>query len=162
MTSRMSWITATILLISDIEPTDLNIKLPFTDVVGEKEKLDLDGANATGTTDIAQTSEIPVKQAGENNYQNKSVAHLSEHVRPQTTAPRLISLTWETTLANINDGNSKVGWQNTIDPNTNIGQLKISFADPVPLVGAAAQSASMICVQYSTLTTALTSTPAQP
>ena len=71
-----------------------------------KINLNLDGSNATGTTDIAQTSELPVKTAT-GDYENKSVAHLSEHTRPQTTAPRLISLTWETTLADINDGNSK-------------------------------------------------------
>ena len=120
--------------IADYEPTDLDIKIPASDVIGGKDKLDLDGANATGTTDIAQTSQVPVKTPT-GDYENKSVAHLSEHVRPQTTAPRYITLTWETTSDDINDGNSKVGWQNTIDPNTNIGQLKISFPDPVPLQG---------------------------
>ena len=70
--------------------------------------LRLDGSNATGTTAITQTSEIPVRSAT-GIYEDKTIGHLSEHVTPRTTSPFKIAATWETTLSQITADSNKIG-----------------------------------------------------
>ena len=75
--------------------------------------LRLDGSNATGTTAITQTSEIPVRSAT-GTYEDKTIGHLSEHFTPRTTSPFQVSATWDNTANKVIADSDKIGIQNQL------------------------------------------------
>ena len=86
-------------------PSKLKVELPWTDILGAP-WMEKAGAG-TGDTAVAQDSFMPVRSpAGE--YEDKSVAHMGDHIRPQLTAPRVLSATYETVQGDIDAGDGKI------------------------------------------------------
>ena len=113
--------------VADEAPSDLDLRIPAKDIVNLLPYLARQVAD--------ETSELtPATKVMLANFMAVTLAHLSEHTRPITTSPRRIALTWETTANTITQGSLKVGWQNSINADTNIGQLRVGFNDPQALI----------------------------
>ena len=91
--------------LSEYEPSDLDIRIPAADII-DPPWMERAGAG-TGDTAVAQASYIPVRSpTGE--YEDKSVAHMGDHIRPQITAPRVLSATYETTAGDVDAGDGLI------------------------------------------------------
>ena len=92
--------------LSEFVPSGLDVRIPWTDIVDAPDFLEKSGAGA-GTTAVTQESLLPVRAAN-GEYEDKSVAHMGDHIRPQLTAPRILEATYETTLSDVDAGDGKI------------------------------------------------------
>ena len=91
--------------LSEYAPPGLDIRIPAGDVI-DPPWVDETGAG-TGDTPVTQASFMPVRSpAGV--YEDKSVAHMGDHIRPRLTAPQVLSATYEATFGDIEAGDGKI------------------------------------------------------
>ena len=113
------------------EPTKLPIEIPVKDILGLMGFIESEIDAFTGT--VSQSMFVVLTDT-DGNLIKITLAHLGEHIVPQTTAPRKIALTAKTSLNDINNGNLTVGIQNALG-NNGIMQLKMALPATIPLVG---------------------------
>ena len=94
------------------------------------------------TPEITQATDLLLSD-----FQEVSVAHLGEHVRPQTTEPRIITATWETTANDVKNGNGLVGISNPLSGG--IMQITWSIQDNSPLAGGGTISRSDVLEYFN-------------
>ena len=86
----------------------------------------------SGTDEITQSSEMLVRSE-DGEYENKTVSELGDNLKPRTTTPIKVDVTFETTLSDITGGNNEVGIQT--DLSGGVIQLKYSVPDTITLSG---------------------------
>ena len=116
--------------LSEIEPSQLDLAIPASAVVDDPWLLE-SGAGA-GDAGITQSSLLPVR-APTGSYEDKTLEHVSEHVRPRTTAPLQLTAAWESTPNQVENHNNRIGLQNAIY--NGVGQLVWAIPDSVPTAG---------------------------
>lgn len=77
---------------------------------------------------LAQTTKLLLS-----NFEEVSIAHLGEHIIPQTTEERRFDMAWETLASTVGSKNNRIAIQNAILGG--ISQLILSFPDSISLEG---------------------------
>ena len=77
---------------------------------------------------LSQTTKVLLSD-----FKTATLAHLSEHIYPQTTKPRDIASTFKTATVNVGNKNGNIAFQNAFL--NGVCQMKWALTDDVPLVG---------------------------
>ena len=116
--------------ISEEIPSQLKALIPPSWIIGDPfvKKIGV----GTGDTEILQTSLVPVRNPN-GIYEDKSIAHLNDHIHPVLTAPRTLSAIYETNSSQVTAKSGKIRISQGVTPGTY--QITWGIKDNESLVG---------------------------